>query len=129
MPEKELTPPSWITGLVASTRLSIGVGNEWKINVSMIDPPLGDPLLGGECDMTPEYLSAELRFYHGIQNDAEGRSIVIHEVAHVLLAEVEWIVSRILDRVNKTERKTLRPIYDDVVERTVERLTRSIVDA
>lgn len=126
MPDKELTPPSWITDLVELTRLSIGVGSGWKINVSMIDPSLGDPLLGGECDMTPEYLDAELRFYHGIKDDAEGRHIVAHEVAHVLLGEIEWIVSRILDRVSKTERKVLRQLYDDVVERTVQRLTRAI---
>lgn len=126
MPEKELTPPLWIADLVTSTRSSIGVGSGWRINVSMIDPPPGDPLLGGECDMTPEYLDAELRFYHGIKDDAEGRRIVIHEVGHVLLGEIEWIVSCILGRVNKAERKILRQLYDDVVERTVQRLTRAI---
>jgi hypothetical protein len=116
-------PPQWITDLVASTRTAIGVGDEWEINVSMFDLPLGT---GGECDMTPEYLTAELRFSNTIKDDAEGHAVVAHEVTHLALAEIEWIVSRILDRVHKGERGVLRQVCDDVVERTVQRLTRAI---
>jgi len=119
--------PEWLVELVQDTRRLLGVGGDWHVNLRVVDSPHDDPT--NSAAVTPDgvYLIATIEVARDVENSDEGRRIVMHEVMHIAHTELDLIVSQILAGLPKRERRRFRKLYEDGVERFLQRTTRAMV--
>ena len=100
---------------------------EWHITAKLSDKPNGSADTAGSALTNFKYLNASLEFIDTLQPGNEAKAIVLHELGHVAHAEIDDAVDFILAQVDEDRRGHFRELYDEALERYLQRLSRSLV--
>lgn len=119
--------PEWLTDLVQDARRLLGVGDDWSITVRVDRLPGGSPDNDAACEPDAVYLNADLTFAPDVQPGETAQMLVLHEVLHVAHAELDELVAVICAGLPKNEQIRMRDLYDDGVERMLQRISRAMV--
>lgn len=112
---------------IQEARELFGVGGvEWHVLVKLSDKPLGNDQNSGACRVDAVYLNATVEFHPDLADDETGRQVIYHEVLHVAHEEVDRAAGAMMDKLPRKERKILRKAYYELVERFVQRTSRSV---
>ena len=119
--------PAWLIKHIQDARSLFGVGgSEWHVYVVMVNEPGGCSELNGFCKVDAVYLNADLEFKSDLSDDDIGRNAAYHEVLHIVHQEVDQVAFMALNRLGKKQRKILKQVYREAVERFIQRMSRSI---
>lgn len=122
-------PPKWLMAFVEKVRCALFLG-DWSIHVECTNEPNPD---NGSADATcyrdPSYLSATIAFRtEGFRKERRStRETVIHEVVHILNAERDAVVERLIEQLPEGMRSLAKRTYTEADERAVVRLARGMV--
>lgn len=117
----------WMVERIQEARELFGVGGaDWHVRARLSDKPLGDAENDGSCQVDAVYLNATIELQPDMENNEAGRAIIYHEVLHVAHEEVDRAARAMMDRLPRKERKLLRKVYYEAVERFVQRTSRSV---
>lgn len=118
-----------MSGYVDEARRVCGVGDEWVVEVKLVEKPgISDDAVGF-CRVDATYLNATIEFWDRLDGSAPSRRYAYHEVLHIIHQEVDDIVDIYKYKMPKSERKTFEVLYRAAVERLVQRLGRSMSKA
>jgi hypothetical protein len=119
--------PDWITKNVQDGRELFGVGGvEWHITVRLSDKPNGDKGCDGAVDVDAVYLNAEIELKDTLEDNEIARAEIYHEVLHIPHQEIDHWVHQIIRELPEEQGKIYRYSYDELVERFIQRISRSV---
>lgn len=120
--------PDFLISYIQQARDLFGLGGaEWHITAKLSDKPNGSAKTAGSASTDYQYLNASLEFIDTLEAGSEAREIVLHEIGHVAHAEVDNAVDFLLVQVDEDRREHFRELYNEAVERYLQRLSRSLV--
>ena len=121
--------PAWLEEMVREACDLLGVGPEWRL-VLRVEDHLedADDDVQATCNCHPMYLNATISFDREstVKGSRVAREIVLHEIIHIALAEINYTVDCMLDATPKRLRKTLRSAYVVATERAAQRMSRAL---
>ena len=119
--------PVWIDAAVGCWVDRLGVG-EYAVRMHMsADLEDSDDMrVLGSAIVQARYLRAAVTFSTRLEDNAEGQHVVAHEVGHILLGEIDAIVQHLINQIPARTQGLAFEMWDDVSERTIERLTRAL---
>lgn len=121
-------PPAWLTGYVAlwMERLHL---EEWDVHVRVANRIEGAPDADGFCQQYPLLNRAYLDFPAGIEDCAEDRIKVIHELLHVAHARIDRVVEAVIVPYLVTESQAMaHQAYSDTYESWVHRTATALYE-
>lgn len=119
--------PAWLVEEVQDARRLLGVGDDWHITVQVVDHPNRDENNDACCRPDVTYLNATMEFARDLVQDEHGRFVVLHEMLHITHAEIDQVVETALAGLVEGERGRMRELYEAVVERSLQRMSRAMV--
>ena len=123
-----MTLPDFLLAYIQQGRDLFALGGaEWHITAKLSDKPNGNPACAGSAKTDFKYLNASLEFADTLEPGPSTRGIVLHELGHVAHAEIDNAVDFILAQMDEERRDHFRELYDEAVERYLQRLSRSLV--
>ena len=119
--------PVWIDAAVGCWTDRLGVG-EYAVRMHMSAglEDSDDMRVLGSAIVQARYLRAAVTFSTRLEDNAEGQHVVAHEVGHILLGEIDAIAQHLIDQLPARAQGLAFEMWDDVSERTIERLTRAL---
>jgi hypothetical protein len=122
-----MTVPQWMIETIQEARDLYGVGGaEWNITVSVSDKPGGKSDASGYAKTDSIYKNAHIELSCDLKDDEDGRQIIHHEIFHVAHSEVKDMVNHMIDNVDEDKQEFFIGLFDNVCERMVQTVTRSI---
>ena len=77
--------PEWINEYAQDCRQLLGIGDEWRITITMTDKPNGSEGTGGSVSVDAEYLNAAVELNTSLLDDAgKMHQTITHEVKRFL---------------------------------------------
>lgn len=119
--------PEWVIHAIQAARLFYGLDVAWLIEVGMVDRPNDSDTTNGCCEADSTYLNARVDLKTGLDAGGEGRRVILHELGHVALAEVEEVILSIATTYIKDQatRTAFLLAHDRALERFLQRLVRA----
>ncbi len=122
--------PPWLEEMVREACDLLGVGPEWSL-ILRVEDHLEDASddVSATCNFHPMYLNATVSFDREstVKGGRVAREIVLHEIIHIALAEIDYTVDCMIDAAPKKLRKVLRSAYVAATERSAQRMSRALV--
>ncbi len=122
----DTTPPAWLTEYISLWMGRLGV-QDWHVHVAVATRIVEYPKADGLCETYPEINRADLSFLVGIEDCAEDRIKVIHELLHVLHGRIDSTVERVvLPAIPEAAQEMAASAYRLVYESYIHQLAVSL---
>jgi hypothetical protein len=118
----------WIVDALRRSKQIWGIGNEWSIVVELMDNPGGSSSNMGAAHYSYRYLNATIDLRRTIKQSPLTRRLILHEVGHLAMAEIDEAVEKILVQVDSDRRGFFRELYEDAQEKFLQRTSRCFLD-
>lgn len=119
--------PDWLFEYVQAARDIYGItGPDWAIRSKVSDRPNGKDVSGSTIT-DARYMNANIVFSTDLEEGDRAREVVIHEIGHVAMFEIDGAFESLLAQVDEARREFLREVFEDAEERFLQRLSRSFV--
>jgi hypothetical protein len=125
MPNEHNQPPPWVIDHAHKVKRALGL-QEFGVWLEMVDEIDGEPTVAGACKTNYRYLWANIRLRRDIENTAEGREYITHEILHAALFRLDQAVDSIIQLVPKALKEHSRDLWTDGNEQTVSVLARAL---
>lgn len=123
---KHYPVPDWMITYAQDVRRLVGVGDDWHIWLDLVDVPDGSPECDGSTDLEVRYLKARIAIRKDIETDERFRAVIMHEILHCALGQIDLAIDRVRDLVPERLRVHTFMLVGDAFEQTIERLTRAL---
>jgi hypothetical protein len=119
--------PDWMLKHIQDARSLFGIGGpEWHVTARLTDKPLGSEDNDGGVHVDGVYMNAQIEMRDGLEDNDNARDDIYHEVLHIPHDEIDHLVSRIIGELPEADQDRYHDLYNELVERFVQRLSRSI---
>lgn len=121
--------PQWIIDYAQDCRQLLGIGDEWRITITMTDRPDGDETNGGVAIIDAQYLNAtiELNSNSFREETTEGHQLILHEMMHVSLANFRMVLDQIFMNLPEYMQTMSRIMTSQAEEQFIQRTSRAIL--
>jgi len=119
--------PDWMQDFIGNARSLVGIDEGWHITGKLVDAPDHRPDTDGACWPDAVYLNARLELSRDLQPDEHGRRVILHELLHIIHAEMDEVVERLRDAEDQASRELLYELYNDALERALQRIGRAMI--
>ena len=121
--------PQWIIDYAQDCRQLLGIGDEWRITITMTDRPDGDETNGGVAKIDAQYLNAtiELNSNSFREETTEGHQLILHEMMHVSLANFRMVLDQIFMNLPEYMQTMSRIMTSQAEEQFIQRTSRAIL--
>lgn len=119
--------PQWMTDAAQDARTLLGIDDGWRIVLELSDAPGGDAANNGAAACDPVYLNATITLSPNLQDDDDGRRVILHEMLHVALSPLYRVLYLGTRHQAKAARHALRDQYNDAEEQIIQRMSRAML--
>jgi hypothetical protein len=123
---EETAVPAWVKEYAIDVRLLLGIDDGWHIIIKMVDEPSGRRIFNGSASYDSAYLNAQIELANDLEDNAEGRRVILHELFHVALAQMYQAAEYAFGQLPKKRRRLVRKVYNDAEEQFIQRATRAM---
>ena len=123
---KDYAVPEWITEYVALWigRLRL---EEWSVFVRVVSHIEEAPEADGFCWQFPDLNQIQLQFQRDIEDNDDGRIVILHELLHAMHARIDRVVQNVIQPALPFEVEGMaRRAYTDAYESYIHRLAVSL---
>lgn len=120
--------PEWITEYAQDCRQLLGIGDEWRITITMTDKPHGDEKIGGSVDIDAQYLNAAIELNTSLLEHAEKmHQTILHEMMHVALGNYRMVIDQLTMQLPDAVRPLAYTMISQAEEQYIQRTSRALL--
>jgi len=120
-------PPQWVKDYVQDCRRLLGVGDEWRILVHMVDVIPDNEDADGIVQADSRYFNATIHLLNSLQDDEYGHEACLHEVMHIALSPLSALFQQVLGDMSMAARMAVQEAYSNAEEQCIQRMTRAML--
>ena len=120
--------PEWINEYAQDCRQLLGIGDEWRITITMTDKPNGSEGTGGSVSVDAEYLNAAVELNTSLLDDAgKMHQTITHEMMHIGLGSYRMVIDQLVAQLPDSLRTLAYIMIGQAEEQYIQRTSRALL--